>query len=151
MASQRSLVLIKPDAIKRRLTGAVLSRLDDLNLALVGAKVVRVSRELAEEHYKPLRGKPFFDELIQYLCGALHGVDYVLALAYAGSDAVARIRQLAGATNPEAAEPTTIRGAYGRLTTKGWMENVLHASSDEQEAARELALWFQPEELLSSR
>ena len=150
MAVQRSLVLIKPDAIKRKLTGAVLSRLDELDLKLTGAKVVRVGRELAEEHYKPLRSKPFFGELIQYLCGQLHGVDYVLALVYAGPEAVVRIRQLAGATNPEAAEPTTIRGAYGRLTTKGWMENVLHASSDEQEASREIALWFRSEELLSA-
>lgn len=150
MAQQRCLVLIKPDAIKRKLTGTVLSRLDELDLALVGAKVARVSRTLAEEHYQPLRGQPFFGALIQYLCGQWHGVDRILALVYAGPEAIARIRRLAGATNPEAAEPTTIRGAYGRLTTTGMMENVIHASSNEQEANREIALWFRPEELLSA-
>lgn len=148
MPEQATLVLIKPDAIKRQLVGAVLSRLEELPLELIGAKAVRVSRELAEEHYKPLREKPFFGELIQYIRGQLHGVDYVLALVYAGPDAIGRVRQLAGATNPEAADPRSIRGALGRLTSAGLMENVIHASSDEQEAEREIKLWFRPEELL---
>lgn len=148
MESQATLVLVKPDAIKRGLTGAVLSRLEQLPLRLIGAKVVRVNRELAEEHYKPLKEKPFFEEIIQYLCGQLHGVDHVLALVYHGPEAIATVRQAAGATNPEAADPTSLRGAYGRLTPAGVMENVLHASSDPQEAAREIQLWFRPEELL---
>ena len=145
---EATLVLVKPDAIARGLTGAVLSRLAEAKLALAGAKALRVSRELAEEHYKPLKGKPFYDELIRYLCGELHGVTHVLALVYIGSGAVGRVRQLAGATNPEHADPSTIRGALGRVTTKGVMENVLHASSDLQEAEREIKLWFRPEELL---
>ena len=148
MAEQAVLVLIKPDAIKRRLTGAILSRLETLDLQLIGAKVVRVDRALAEEHYKPLRGNPFFEELIQYIGGQLHGVESVLALVFWGEEAVRRIRELAGATNPEAADPSTIRGAYGRLLSDGRMENVLHASSDEAEAQREIPLWFRPEELL---
>lgn len=148
MPAQASLVIIKPDAIQRHLTGAVLSRLETLGLKLVGAKLVRVSRALAEEHYTSLRQKPFFGELIRQLCGELHGVDAVLALVYAGPEAVAKIRQVAGATNPEAADPTTIRGAFGRMRTNGWMENVLHASSDDLEARREITLWFRPEELL---
>jgi len=148
---QATLVLIKPDAIQRGLMGTVLSRLEQTGLSLVGVKVVRVSRPLAEEHYKSLRQQPFFEELIQYLCGELHGVSYVLALVYAGADAIRRVRQVAGATNPEMAEPTSIRGAYGRMTTRGVMENILHASSDEQEAKREIALWFRPEELLQPR
>lgn len=148
MAEQAALVLVKPDAIKRQLMGAVLSRLETLDLELIGAKVVRVDRALAQEHYKPLREKPFFEELIQYLCGQLHHVDFVLALVFWGEEAIRRIRQLVGATNPEAADPTTIRGAYGRVTTQGWMENLLHASSDESEAQREIPLWFHPEELL---
>ena len=148
MPEQATLVLIKPDAIKRRLVGAVLSRLEELQLELLGAKAVRVSRELAEEHYKPLREKPFFNELIRYLCGELHQVGYVLALVYAGSDAIGSVRRLAGATNPESADPASVRGALGRLTSAGLMENAIHASSDEQEAAREIKLWFRPEELL---
>lgn len=150
MADQATLVLIKPDAIVRRLTGLVLFQLAEAQLAMIGARVARVSRELAEAHYQPLRGKPFFDELIRYLCGELHGVDHVLAFVYCGPGAIEKIRQLAGATNPEQAEPTSIRGAYGRLTTRGVMENVLHASSDEREAEREIKLWFRPDELLVS-
>ena len=148
MAEQATLVLIKPDAITRKLVGAVLSRLETVPLELVGAKAVSVSRELAEEHYRPLREKPFFGELIHYICGELHGVNHVLALVYAGPEAIRLVRQLAGATNPEAADPTSLRGALGRLTSAGLMENVLHASSDEREAEREIKLWFRPEDLL---
>ena len=148
MKDEATLILIKPDAIARGLTGAVLSRLAETKLTLAGAKATRVSRGLAEEHYAPLKGKPFYEELIRYICGELHGVTYVLAFVYVGPGAVGRTRQLAGATNPEHAEPTTIRGSLGRITTKGVMENVLHASSDPQEAEREIKLWFHPEELL---
>lgn len=151
MTQQATLVLIKPDAVQRRLMGAVLSRLETLDLKLIGAKVVRVDRALAQAHYQPLREKPFFEELIQHLCGQLHHVDFVLALVFWGADAIRRIRDAAGATNPEAAAPDTIRGAYGRLTSQGLMENVVHASSDEAEAQREIALWFRPEELLRPR
>ena len=148
MAEQATLVLIKPDAIARGLAGAVLSRLEQLPLKLIGAKVTRVSQELAEVHYQALRDKPFFNELIQHIRGELHHVEYVLALVYAGPGAVAVVRQAAGATNPEAASPTSLRGSLGRMTTKGVMENILHASSDDQEAQREITLWFRPDELL---
>jgi nucleoside-diphosphate kinase len=148
MREETTLVLVKPDAIVRGLTGAVLSRLAEAKLTLAGAKAMRVSRELAEEHYEALKDKPFYEELLRYLCGELHGVTHVLALVYMGSGAVGRVRQLAGATNPEQADPSTIRGALGRITTKGVMENVLHASSDPQEAEREIKLWFRPDELL---
>ncbi|HAM40502.1 MAG TPA: nucleoside-diphosphate kinase [Candidatus Omnitrophica bacterium] len=145
---QAVLVLIKPDAIQRKLTGAVLARLESLDVKLIGAKAVRVDHALAEEHYTRLRGKPFFDDMIRYLCGELHGVEFVVALVFWGEEAIRQIRHVAGATNPEAAAPGTIRGAYGCLTSGGRMENVLHASSDESEAKREIALWFRPEELL---
>ena len=148
MANQATLVLIKPDAIKRGLTGAVITRLDALGLELIGAKAVSVSRQLAEEHYKHLRAKPFFEELLDYLQGKLHGTSSVLALVYWGPDAIERVRQLAGATHPEQADPTSIRGALGRMTTTGLMENVLHASADAREAEREIRLWFRLEELL---
>ncbi len=148
MSPEATLVLIKPDAIRRGLTGTVLSRLTDANLSLIGAKVVRVNRQLAEKHYQPLRDKPFFEELIRYICGELHGVEAIVALVYAGTGAIVKVRQIAGATNPEAAEATSIRGAYGRVTTRGVMENVLHASSDPPEAEREIKLWFRPDELL---
>ncbi|MDP3703489.1 MAG: nucleoside-diphosphate kinase [Candidatus Omnitrophota bacterium] len=148
MAEQATLVLIKPDAIRRGLAGAVLSRVEGLQLELIGAKAMRVSKELAEEHYQPIRGKPFFDETVEYLQGKLHGIAYVLAFVFWGPDAVARVRQIAGATHPEQADPASLRGAFGRMTTSGLMENVLHASSDPAEAEREIRLWFQPHELL---
>lgn len=148
MAEQATLVLIKPDAIRRGLAGAALSRLEALRLEVIGAKVMRVSKELAEEHYRPIRGKPFFDETVEYLQGRLHGIAYVLAFVFWGPDAIARVRQIAGTTHPEQADPASIRGAFGRITTSGLMENVLHASSDSAEAEREIQLWFQPHELL---
>ncbi|MBI3088259.1 MAG: nucleoside-diphosphate kinase [Candidatus Omnitrophica bacterium] len=148
MADEATLVLIKPDAIARGLTGAVLTRLDQLGLRVVGAKALRVSRRLATEHYQALRGRPFFEGLVTHLTGQLHGVDYVLAFVYAGPDAIAKVRQAAGATDPEQADPASLRGAFGR-NTAGVMENILHASSDAREAEREIALWFRPDELLS--
>lgn len=150
MPAQATLVLIKPDAVKRGLTGAVLSRLDALQLEIIGAKAVRVSRELADAHYQNIRGKPFFEETVAHLRGCLHGTEGVLAFVFWGEDAIARVRELAGATHPEKADPSSIRGSLGRMTAAGLMENVLHASSDPQEAEREVRLWFQPHELLRS-
>lgn len=148
MANQATLVIIKPDAIQKGLAGAAFSRLEPLKLDIIGAKVVQVSHELAEEHYKHIKDKPFFRETVEHLKGTLHGVGYVLAFVLWGPDAIERVRQVTGATNPEKAEPMTIRGALGRNLSSGLMENVLHASSDPVEAQREIALWFRPEELL---
>lgn len=147
---QQTLVLIKPDGLKKSLTGNILTKLSEAKLVIIGAKVVRVSRELAEQHYRHLRDKPFFEELIRYIQGKLHGEPYnrVLAFVYMGEEAISRVRKIAGATNPEEADPVSIRGAYGRITTKGIYENVIHCSSDEQEAEREIKLWFKPDELV---
>lgn len=145
---QATLVLIKPDGLKKSLTGNILTRLSETKLEIVAAKVVRVSRELAEAHYCHLKDKPFFPELIKYLQGELHDRKKVLAMIYWGEDAINKVRQLAGATNPEEADPTTIRGSYGRITTKGLYENVIHASTNEEEAEREIKLWFCPDEVI---
>ena len=110
--------------------------------------MVRVPRALAEEHYKHLKDKPFFGELVQYLQGELHDRKKVMALVYWGKDAIKKCRDLAGATNPEEADPTSIRGSYGRITTSGVYENVIHVSSNEDEAKREIKLWFQPGEII---
>ena len=148
MAVESTLVLIKPDAICRGLIGATLARLEPLGLEIVGTKVVRVSRELATEHYRHLREKPFFEQLLDHLQGTLHHTPYVLAFVLRGEDAIARVRDVAGATHPEQARPMTIRGSFGRMTESGIMENVVHASADVREAQREVALWFAPQELL---
>ena len=146
--SEAVLILIKPDGLKKSLTGNILTRLSETKLEIVAAKMVRVSRQLAEEHYKHLKEKPFFEEIIQYLQGELHERKKVMALVYWGEDAIAKCRQLAGATNPEEAESTSIRGSYGRITTSGVYENAIHVSSNAAEAEREIKLWFVPEEII---
>lgn len=146
----KTLVIIKPDGLKKSLTGNILTRLSETKLRIIGAKVVRVSKELAEEHYEHLRNKPFFGDVVKYLMGALHGEEYnrVLALVYKGDDAIGKVRKLAGSTNPEEADSTSIRGQYGRLTTKGLFENVLHCSDSEEAAEKEIKLWFEPDEIV---
>ncbi|MGM0567950.1 MAG: nucleoside-diphosphate kinase [Elusimicrobiota bacterium] len=147
---EQTLVLIKPDGLQKSLTGNILTKLSETQLRIVGAKVVRVTDQLAEKHYGHLKDKPFFSELVKYIKGHLHGKGYrrVLALVYRGENAISKVRKLAGATNPEEALPTTVRGAYGRITTQGVYENVIHTSSSPSEAEREIKLWFSPEEIV---
>lgn len=147
---QQTLVVIKPDGLKKSLTGNILSRLSETKLRIVGAKVVHVSRVLAEKHYAHLKDQPFFEDVVKYICGDLHGDEYhrVMALVYRGENAIEKVRKLAGSTNPEVAESTTIRGQYGRLTTAGLFENVLHCSANAPEAENEIKLWFEPYEIV---
>ena len=148
MSKEQCLVLIKPDAIVKHLTGDIIAKLAETNLHVVGAKVVEVSRELAEEHYQHLKEQKFFDELIRYIMGEFH-IKSVLALVYEGENACAVIRKCVGATNPEQADPNTVRGKYGRITSKGIFENVVHASENAKEGEREIKLWFRPDDLTS--
>lgn len=146
--NQATLILIKPDGLKKSLTGNILTRLSETKLEIVAAKMVRVSKKLAQEHYQHLKDKPFFPEVVKYICGELHNRKKVMALIYWGEDAIVKCRQLAGSTNPEEAEATTIRGSYGRITTLGVYENVVHVSANEPDAQREIKLWFSPEEII---
>ncbi|HDP81220.1 MAG TPA: nucleoside-diphosphate kinase [Spirochaetes bacterium] len=148
MAFEQTLVLIKPDGLRKSLTGNILSRLSEAKLVIIGARVVKVSKELAESHYGHLRGKPFFDELIRYLMGEIHDTRRVMALVYHGEDAIGKIREIVGETNPEEANPVSIRGAYGRITTSGVFENIVHASSSLEDAEKEIKLWFKPEDII---
>jgi nucleoside-diphosphate kinase len=145
---QQTLVLIKPDGLKKSLTGNILTRLSETKLEIVGAKMVKVSKELAEEHYKHLKKEPFFEDLTRYIMGDYHKKK-VMALVYWGEDAIQKVRDICGKTNPEEADSVSIRGAYGRITTKGVYENAIHASANGEDAEREIKLWFQPEELLT--
>ena len=145
--NQQTLVLIKPDGLKKSLTGNVLARLSETKLDIVAAKIVKVSRKLAEEHYIMLKDKPFFEELSKYLMGEYHKRK-VMALVYWGEDAIDKVRKICGSTNPEEADPVSIRGAYGRITTKGVYENVIHASTNPEEAEREIKLWFEPDDII---
>jgi nucleoside-diphosphate kinase len=145
---EATLVIVKPDGLIKSLTGDVLSRLSKTDLRIIGAKVMEVSKDLANIHYGHLKDKPFFNELITYITGGLHGENRIMALVYYGKDAIKKVRDIAGSTNPEEAAPTSIRGAYGRILTSGLFENVIHASSSVEEAEREIKLWFGPEEIV---
>jgi len=145
---EQTLVLIKPDGLSKSLTGNILTRLSETKLEIAAAKCLHVSRELAEEHYKALRQKPFFEEVIKYIMGEYHPRKKVMAMVYVGPDAIQKVRAVTGATNPEEADSVTIRGQYGRITTKGVYENVIHASASLEEAEREIKLWFQPNEII---
>jgi nucleoside-diphosphate kinase len=148
MNEQATLVIIKPDGIKKSLTGNILTRLSETKLKIFGAKIVKVSKELGEKHYHQLKDEPFFSELIRYITGELHGDNRVMALVYWGPNAIVKVREIAGGTNPEEADPTSVRGAYGRILTSGIFENVIHASCSEDEAEREIKLWFEPDEVV---
>jgi len=147
MAVEQSLILIKPDGLVKSLTGDIISKMSEIDLKIVGAKIVQVTRELAEEHYAALREEKFFDELIKYIMGEFH-TKRVLAMVYHGENAIKNVRKIVGETNPEKAEPISIRGKYGRITTSGVFENVVHASENVKEAEREIKLWFRPDELV---
>ncbi len=150
MANTKTLVIIKPDGIKKSLTGNILTRLSETKLRILGAKVMHVSRELAEKHYAHLKDQPFFKNVVDYICGDVYEEPYrrVIALVYTGEDAVGKVRKLAGITNPEEADPSSIRGQYGRITSKGIFENVVHCSATPEEAEVEIKLWFEPDEIV---
>ena len=145
--AEQTLVIIKPDGLKKSLTGNILTRLAETKLEIIAAKMVQVSRTLAEEHYQHLKGEKFFEDLIKYIMGEYHKKK-VMALVYWGDNAIQKVRDACGKTNPEEADSVSIRGAYGRITTKGVYENVIHASSSTQDAEREIKLWFNPEEII---
>lgn len=109
-----TLILIKPDGLKKSLTGNVLTRLAETKLDIVAAKIVKVSRELAEAHYSHMKDKPFFEELIKYIMGDYHK-HKVMAMVYYGENATSKVRQICGSTNPEEADPVSIRGLMAGL------------------------------------
>ncbi len=146
MVVEQTLVLIKPDGLVKSLTGNIITKMSETELKIVGAKIVQVSRELAEEHYQHLKNEKFFDELIKYIQGNYH-TKRVLALVYQGENAIEKVRRIVGATNPEEADPISIRGKYGRITTTGVFENAVHASANKEDSEREIKLWFRPHEL----
>lgn len=145
---EATLVLIKPDGLKKSLTGNILTRLSETKLDIVAAKILQVSDELAREHYKHLSDKPFYGELLKYIKGEFHEKRKVMAMIYYGEGAIEKVRKISGATNPEEADSVSIRGQYGRITTKGVYENVIHASTNQSEAEREIKLWFEPDEII---
>lgn len=136
---ERTLVLLKPDALQRRLVGRIIGRLEAKGLRLVGMKLVRVSRDLAERHYAEHKGKPFYGELVSFITAVP-----VVALVVEGPRAIEAVRSLMGKTNPFDADPGTIRGDFGRSVTM----NLVHGSDSPASAAREIPLFFTEAELL---
>ncbi len=136
---ERTLVLVKPDGVQRLLAGRILSRYEERGLKLVALKLVRVDRELAEQHYAVHRERPFFAGLVEFITSGP-----VVALALEGPDAVSIVRAMNGATRPAQADPGTIRGDLALETA----QNLVHASDSPETAEAELALWFRPQEFV---
>ncbi|HEY8347763.1 MAG TPA: nucleoside-diphosphate kinase [Symbiobacteriaceae bacterium] len=137
---ERSFVMVKPDGVQRGLIGEVISRLERRGLKLVAAKLMRVPRELAEEHYAQLKDKPFYPSLIEYITSGP-----VMAMVWEGPNAIAIIRKTMGATDPAKAEPGSIRADFACDVSY----NVVHGSDSPESAAREIRLWFGDEGLES--
>jgi nucleoside-diphosphate kinase len=135
---ERTLVLVKPDAIQRGLTGEIIARFERRGLKLIGAKFIQVSQEFAETHYAVHKGKPFYAGLVRYIISSP-----LMAMVWEGPGAVAAVRQTVGATNPVEAAPGTLRHDYALITSR----NLTHASDSPENAELEIALWFKPDEL----
>jgi nucleoside-diphosphate kinase len=133
MAAERTLVLIKPDAMRRGLAGEILRRFEQRGLELRDAKLLTVDRDLAEEHYAEHAEKPFFGELVEFITSGL-----TLALVLEGEGAIATVRTTMGATNPADAGPGTIRGDLALSMP----DNLVHGSDSLESAEREIKLWF---------
>lgn len=135
---QRTLILLKPDAVQRRLVGEILARFERKGLRLAALKLVQADRGLAERHYDVHRERPFFSSLVQFLTSGP-----TLALVLEGREAVTVARNLIGATDGVKAAPGTIRGDFALSV----QNNLVHGSDSPENAEKEIALWFRPEEL----
>ena len=133
MAAERTLVLIKPDAVRRGLAGEIMGRFEQRGLEMREARLLTVDRKLAEEHYAEHAEKPFFGELVEFITSGP-----TLALVLEGEGAIATVRTTMGATNPADAGPGTIRGDLALSMP----DNLVHGSDSPESAAREIALWF---------
>ena len=129
----RTLILVKPDAFERRLTGEVIARFERKGLSIIALKHMTVERELAENHYDEHRNKPFFGELVEFITGGP-----LVAMVLEGHEAVTAARQVIGATNPLEAAPGSIRGDFGLEV----QTNLVHGSDSAESAEREVGLFF---------
>jgi nucleoside-diphosphate kinase len=135
---ERTLIILKPDAVQRGLCGQILSRFENKGLQIVGMKFMKIPAQLAETHYEPHKAKPFYPGLVKYMTSSP-----VIVLALAGKDAITISRKMMGKTFGSQADPGTIRGDFGMSNTF----NLIHGSDSPESAARELGLFFKPEEL----
>ena len=139
MAVERTLILIKPDAVRRRLAAEILGRIEARGFTVSAGKLLTASRELGETHYAEHKEKPFFGELVQFITSGP-----TLALVVEGDGAIATTRKTIGATNPAEAEPGSIRGDLAVAMP----DNLVHGSDPPESAQREIALWFTDDELV---
>ena len=137
---ERTFVMVKPDGVQRGLVGEIIMRLERRGLKLVAGKFMQVSRELAETHYAVHKGKPFYDGLVQYITSAP-----VMAMVWEGPNAIQAVRQTMGATRPTEAAPGTVRHDFALEVGR----NLTHASDGPETANAEIALWFEPDELVA--
>lgn len=139
MAHERTFAMLKPGILQRRIVGEIITRLEKKGLRILGLKLMNISQELASQHYAEHKGKPFYDPLIEYMTSGP-----VVAMVLAGEHATHQLRKVCGPTNPDEAAPGTIRGDYSEKTNR----NVIHASDSPESAAREINLFFKPEEII---
>jgi nucleoside-diphosphate kinase len=137
---EKTLILLKPDCVQRRLVGEVLRRFEQKGLRLAALKLVQASRSLAEQHYAVHKGKPFYESLLKFLTSGV-----TVAVVVEGREAVAVVRNMMGPTDGAKAAPGTIRGDFALSI----QNNLIHGSDSPDNAQTEIALWFQPEELVS--
>lgn len=135
---EQTLVLLKPDAVQRRLVGRIIARLEDKGLRIVGMKMMRVSQELAFRHYFEHREKAFFSDLVSFITSGP-----IVAMVVEGEGAVEVVRKMMGKTDPKEAEPGTIRGDFGLSIT----QNLIHGSDSPATASREIPLFFEKGEI----
>ncbi|MEH1796542.1 nucleoside-diphosphate kinase [Nostoc sp.] len=137
---ERTFLAIKPDGVQRGLVGEIIRRFETKGFTLVGLKFLKVSKELAEQHYGVHRERPFFASLVEFITSSP-----VVAMVWEGDGVVASARKIIGATNPLTSEPGTIRGDFGINIGR----NLIHGSDAPETAQQEIALWFKDEELVN--
>jgi nucleoside-diphosphate kinase len=137
---EKSLIILKPDAVQRGLIGPILTRLEQRGLKFSGLKLMQISQELASKHYSVHEGKPFYNSLVEYITASP-----VVVLAVQGADVIKIVRNTVGATKPAEATPGTIRGDFGLEIGR----NLIHASDSPENGETEVSLFFQPSELLT--
>src|SRR5215470_13538071 len=137
---QKTLILLKPDCVHRRLVGTITQRFEQKGLRLAGLKLVLPSRDLAEKHYAVHKGKPFYESLLGFLTSGP-----TVAMVWEGREAVAVGRNLMGVTDGAKAPPGTVRGDFALSV----QNNLVHGSDSPENAVAEIALWFKPEELVT--
>jgi nucleoside-diphosphate kinase len=147
---QQTLVLLKPDAVKRGITGRIITRFENTGLTISAMKMLVPTEELSKNHYSEHKDKDFFRALVDFLSSGP-----VIAIAVSGCKAVEKVRRIIGSTQPSEAAPGTIRGDFSHICYErgkerlGTIPNIVHASDNPENAVKEIKLWFKPEEIIS--